>query len=397
MKIPLIIMFVIFTLPFNVLAKTMRLQNELNEAVQSAIAKKQIVGTVIIVSQNGRIIYNKVYGWSDREAQIPMKKNTAFRYASLTKPIVTVAALKLIDEGKLQLDDPVTKWLPEFKPKTSNGNTPIITIRNLLTHTAGLTYGFLQPITGIYHQLGISDGLDDAHISLNENLKRLASAPLLYQPGTAWNYSLATDVLGEVISRVEAKPLPIIINKLVLKPLAMNDTGFHASNKQPLAVPYANSNPEPVKMIDGQKVAFEQGAIIFSPSRALDKNAYPSGGAGMVGTAHDYWKFLENIRTGKISLSKKSLKMLTSNQIGDMKIISGDGWGWSLGFSILKNSKIANTPQGNGTYQWGGVWGNTWWVDPANKLTVVILTNTALEGMSGQFPTDIKKIIYNAI
>lgn len=394
MNLMRILPFALAAFPISIVAKPDILQIQLDKTIKQAIADNRIVGAVVMVSQNGQIVYQGAYGWQDREAQIPMTPNTVFRLASLTKPIVTVAALELIDKGKLRLDDPVTRWLPDFKPKTPDGVTPTITIKNLLTHTAGLNYGFFESVTGPYHKLGISDGLDKVNFSLDENLKRLESAPLLFYPGSAWNYSLATDVLGAILSRVESAPLPDVVDKLVLKPLDMRETGFTVKSSQALAVPYANSEPKPVRMIDGQKIPFDKSYIVYSPSRAVN-DSYPSGGAGMVGTAGDYLRFLESIRIGTIPLKRTSLKMLTSNQIGDLPMLSGPGWGWSLGFSILKDPKLAKSPQGKGTYQWGGVWGNSWWVDPQNKLSVVILTNTALEGTTGKFPMDIMKIIYN--
>lgn len=372
-----------------------QLNTQLDMVIKHAIATKSIVGTVVIVSQNGQEVYKGAYGWQDRESNIKTNLDTQFRLASMTKPIVTVAVLKLIDEGKIQLNDPVTRFIPHFKPKLPNGETPTITIYNLLTHTAGLNYGFLESDTGPYHQLKISDGLDKVDISLQENIERLAQAPLLFRPGAAWNYSLATDVLGEVIINVTHQSLPVVIKQLVLTPLSMNHTGFFTNSPKLLATPYASSKPEPIRMREGQKIPiFDKGNIVYSRSRIMDKNAYSSGGAGMVGTADDYIKLLEAIRTGIIGLKKQSLQALTTNQIGNIKIFIGTGFEWTLGFSILTNPEKAHSPQGKGTYQWGGVWGNTWWVDPKNKISVVILTNTALEGMSGQYPDNIKKIIY---
>lgn len=383
-------------LTYTSIANASSLKKDLDAVIFQAIQSKRIVGTVVMVCQNGKIIYQGAYGFRDREANIPMTMGSLFRYASLTKPIVTIAALKLIDEGKLNLNDPVTKWIPEFLPKTSSGKVPIITIRQLLTHTAGLNYGFSESREGPYHRLAISDGLDKVNFSLNENIARLAKAPLLFEPGTAWNYSLATDVLGEILQRVAHQSLPKIVEKLVLNPLGIKNTTFNSKNSQMLSISYINNKPQPTRMRDGGRVPFGKGEIIFSPSRAFDKNSYPSGGAGMIGTGEDYLRFLESIRTRKIGLTKNTYNALTSNQIGSLNS-AGPGWGWTLGFSILKNAHIAKSPQAVGTYQWGGVYGNTWWVDPTNKLSVVILTNTALEGMSGKFPQDIRDMIYKHI
>ncbi len=385
------IVFWLFIFPSFVFAAP--LQKELDQIVKKAIADERIVGAVVLVSKNGNVVYQRAAGFSDREAQIPVTVDTVFRLASLTKPMLTVAALKLMDQGKMQLDDPVTRYLPEFKPKTVENLTPTILMRQLLTHTAGLTYGFSQPPDGEYHRLGISDGLDSVNFSMAENLKRLSSAHLLNQPGSAWTYSLATDVLGEILSKVENKPLPMVVDQQVVLPLHLKSTAFYLKPSRLVAVPYANHDPKPIRIKNNQQVAFDQSYITFSPKRLFDKNAYPSGGAGMVATAGDYLNFLEGIRKGTIGLKDHSLKMLTTNQVGNLKTAL-PGWGWSLGFLVLTDPKLANTPQASGTYGWGGVYGNTAWVDPINEITTVVLTNTAFEGMSGQFPNDIMQAIY---
>lgn len=373
------------------------LKEDVDAVVDQAIQEKRIVGAVILVYQDGKEIYRGARGYRDRENNIPMTDDTIFRFSSLTKPITTIAVLKLIDEGKLKLDDPVTKWLPGFTPKTADGKTPVITIQHLLTHTAGLSYPFLEFKTGPYHQLGISDGLNNSGITLDENLRRLTLAPLLFNPGSAWNYSLATDVLGAVIASVEGKSVSEVIDERVIMPLGMQHTGFILrGNPQLVSIPYTDYKPEPLKMDDNQAVPFAFSAIIFSPSRIFDNTAFPSAGGSMSGTDDDYIKLLESIRLGTVGLKKETLEKLTSNQIGDYPILSGLGWGWTLGFAILKNPQLANSPQGKGTYQWGGAWGHTWWVDPVNKLTVVIMTNTAIAGLVGrQFPNDVRNAIYS--
>jgi CubicO group peptidase (beta-lactamase class C family) len=164
---------------------------------------------------------------------------------------------------------------------------------------AGLSYGFLQPPDGPYHRAGVSDGLDHLGIGLDEELRRIATAGLAYEPGTRWGYSIATDVLGAVIEKAAGEPLPNAMQRLVTAPLAMIDTGFITSDSPPVAVPYADGKPEAVRMADLQLVRFRgPGVIRFSPSRAFDRTAFPSGGAGMVGTAGDLVRLLETLRTG---------------------------------------------------------------------------------------------------
>ena len=375
------------------------LGERIDRVVGKAISEKRIVGAVIVVSRNGKTLYAKASGLADREHGLPMRDDTVFRLASMTKPIISVAVLRLVGQNLLRLDDPVTKWLPEFTPRTADGKARIITIRHLLTHTAGLNYGFSEAEGGPYHKQGVSDGLDISGISLDENLRRISRAPLLFAPGTSWHYSLATDVLGRVVEKATGLDLDSAVKKLVTGPLAMNDTEFTASHPERLAVPYADGKPEPLRMPPFFQISFGLGAIRFSPLRALDKNAYFSGGAGMVGTAGDYLRFLEAVRTGEPALLKpESGKAVFACATGDAFIKVGEpGWGWALMSAILIDPKAAKSPQNRGTLNWGGVYGGTWWIDPVEGLTVVILTNTAIEGMSGGFTTEMKREIYGAL
>jgi CubicO group peptidase (beta-lactamase class C family) len=369
----------------------------IDRVVAKAISENRIVGAVVIVSRDGKVLYEKASGLADRERNLPMQKDTVFRLASMTKPITSVAVLRLADQNLLKLDDPVTKWLPDFRPRTADGKVPIITIRHLLTHTSGLNYTFFEAKGGPYHKFGVSDGLDDSGISLDENLRRISRAPLLFAPGTSWHYSLATDVLGRVIEKVTNMDLDSVIRKLITGPLAMKDTEFVASHPERLATPYADGKPVPVRMPPLYRFPSGSSTINFSPSRAVNRNAYFSGGAGMVGTAADYLWFLEAVRTKDISVLKpESSKAVFESSTGRTSIqIEEPGWGWALMSAILIDPKAAQSPQNKGTIGWGGVYGHTWWVDPVAGLTVIILTNTAVEGMSGSFPSEVKRAIYD--
>ncbi len=368
-------------------------KSKLDQVIDTAIAEKRIVGAVVLVAKDGKLIYQRAAGHADREAGRPMRVDSLFRLSSLTKPYVSATALALVEEGKLSLDDAVTKWIPDFRPRLASGEEAVITVRHLMTHTAGLGYTFLEPEQGPLHQAGVSDGLDQVPFGLEENLQRLASVPLLFPPGAAWTYSLATDVLGEVIARAAGKSLPEAVREQVTRPLRLRDTGFSARDPRRLAVPYVNADPEPVPMVDGQQVPFGASAVRFSPSRARDASAYHSGGSGMIGTAADFLRLLEELRqsTGAI-LSPESVTALTTVQTGDMNIFMAPGCGWSLGFPVVKDPTVAGLP--SGTFKWAGIYGHVWWVDPINKLTVVILTNTALEGITGRFPGEVGAAIY---
>jgi CubicO group peptidase (beta-lactamase class C family) len=179
----------------------------------------------------------------------------------------------------------------------------------------------------------------------------------------------------------------------------MRDTGFVARDAARVAVAYADGKPEPIRMRDGERVAFGPGdGISYAPSRAFDAASYASGGAGMIGSADDFLVFLEALRTGKPAILKPAtLAAMKSSQIGDLDVdASGPGWGFGYGFAVLIDPRAANTPQSAGTFTWGGAYGHSWFVDPERRLTVVALTDTAVEGMSGQFPTAIRDAVYAA-
>ena len=370
----------------------------IDEVIDRAIAEQRIVGTVVLVSHDGKLVYQRAAGLADRESKRPMQVDTTFRLSSVSKPIVSAAALVLVDQGKLSLDDPVTKWLPDFRPKLANGTVPTITVRQLLTHTSGLGYKFAEKPGTPYYKAGVSDGFDELRISLDENLRRLATAPLFNAPGEAWRYSVSIDVLGAVLEKASGKALPQVVAETVTQPLGMRDTGFWAKNPARLAVPYHDAKPAPAPMDDPYVMPFgEGGRMTYSPSRALDAKAFPSGGAGMVGTAPDVMRLLEAVRTGgKPILKAATAESMMRNQIGSV-VGPGPGVGFGFGGAVVVDPATAHTPQSPGTWQWGGVYGHNWFVDPTRKLTVVAFTNTAPEGLFGKFSTDLRDAVYENV
>jgi CubicO group peptidase (beta-lactamase class C family) len=359
--------------------------------VDDAIRQRRIVGAVVVAARNGEIVYLRAAGHADREASRPVREDAVFRLASMTKAIVCVAALALMDRGQLHLEDPVTRWLPDFRPKLADGREPVITLRHLMTHTAGLTYGFLSPAGAPYHRLGVSDGLDSSGLTLDENLRRIAAAPLLFEPGTGWHYSVAIDVLGAVIERATGSSLPEAVRRIVTIPLGMTSVDFVAPTDAVLATPYGDATPEPVRMTDPFRLPFGPSAIVYSPARAFDPKAFPAGGVGMVGTAKDYLRFIEAIRTGGGGVIRPEM---TRNAIGALS--SGPGFGWGLGVQILNDPAAARLPLNAGAWNWAGVYGTHFWVDPAIGLSVVMLTNTAVAGMTGEFPLALRRAVYSA-
>jgi CubicO group peptidase (beta-lactamase class C family) len=374
-----------------------RVREAVDAVVDEAIQAKTIVGAQVLISLEGRPVYERGAGLADREAKTPVRLDTIFRWASLTKPVVTAAAMALVEQGVISLDDPVTRFLPDFRPKLPTGETPVIAVRQLMTHTAGLMYRFFEPGAGPYTQANVSDGMDQPGLSMEENLRRIASVPLAYPPGAAWVYSVGMDVLGEFIARAAQKPLPDLVKDLVTGPLGMSDTSFVVTDRARLATAYGDGSPEPVRMGEHHLVPFGPGAISFAPDRMFDPGSFPSAGAGMSGTAVDFMRFLEAMRTGGAPVLKQStVDLMATNAIGDIPIML-PGRGFGLGWAVLKDPTVAATPQTPGSWTWGGVYGNAWFVDPAQELSVVIVTNTAIAGMTGAFPDAIRDAVYGAI
>ena len=230
------------------------IQRRLDATIDRAIADRRIVGTVVVLLRNGNLIYQRAAGFLDREASIRMPENAIFRLASSSKTITSATVMALIDRGHLRLDDPVTRWLPEFLPKNANGSTPTITVRQLLTHTAGLDYPFWESKDGPYRRARVSSGLDQPGLSMDEELRRITTAGLVSTPGTEWRYSLAVDVLGAVVARAAGKPFPEVVRDVITSPLGMTDTGFEVTDPRRLAVPYFNAGNHLGRMAAEQAV-----------------------------------------------------------------------------------------------------------------------------------------------
>ncbi|MCR4160129.1 beta-lactamase family protein [Kerstersia gyiorum] len=375
-----------------------RFSTHIQAVVQQALDEQRLVGAVLLVARSGELLYQHAAGWRDREAGLPMSVDTVFRLASVSKPIVSVAALALVAQGKLALDDGIAQWLPGFRPRLADGREAVLTPRQLLSHTAGLGYRFFEAdALGPYALAGVSDGMDASGISLAENLRRLASVPLYYEPGTSWGYSLATDVLGAVIEQVWGGPLDAAVRALVTGPLGMEDTGFLVPGPERLATAYANDQPRPHRLQEGEQVAHLEGmaGIRFSPARILDPQAFPSGGGGMAGSAGDFLRLLESLRQdGNGLLPGGLVEEMGRDQTAGLTLPDAPGQGFGLGFSVLRDPALAASPESAGTWRWGGAYGHSWFVDRARGLSVVAFTNTLYEGMSGRFVNDLRDAVY---
>ncbi len=364
------------------------LAQRLDRVLTTAVAEQRIVGAIACVMQNHVVVYQRAVGLADREADIAMTERTPHRLASLTKPITAVATLALIERGTLDLDQPVTRWLPEFRPRLADGAAPPITIRHLLTHTSGLGYTFLEPPGGTYHRAHVSDGLDQPGLSLAENLRRLASVPLRCVPGTEWNYSLSYDVLGAVLECADDAPLSAVFERHVTGPLGLAGLSFVPPAE--LAVPYCDGTP-PRRIGEGEPVPFlPPFAVTFAPSRALDPASYPSGGAGLVGTAADYVYFLDALRTRSIpAVSRAALDQMLRDQIAPLTSLLLGDHGYGFGVSVIRTSK--SSPLRPGAVRWGGAYGHSWFID--GDTSCVLLTNTAFEGMTGRLRDEVQRAV----
>jgi CubicO group peptidase (beta-lactamase class C family) len=378
----------------------------IDTAIDRALAEARIVGTVVLVAQEGRIAYRRAAGFADRERGVEMQESAIFRLASVTKPFVTAAALRLVERAAISLADPVTRFLPDFRPALPNGEQPTITLRHLMTHTAGLSYGFLQPLDGSYHRAGVSDGIDEPGLGMPEELARITRAGLAFPPGERWGYSVGIDVLGAALQAAEGRDLDAIVAEHVTKPLALTAAGFDvpAGQQHRLVTQYADGEPAPVRIPDaGMRVRYPAGATIYAgaagvsmaPARVFDTASFRSGGGGMVGMAGDVLTFVEAIRAGGAPiLARASVDAMMTGQTGMPVPQRGPGWTFGYGAAVLADPAAAQSPQSPGSFGWGGVWGHSWFIDPVRRLSVVALTNTALEGMMGRFPRDVRDAVY---
>lgn len=365
----------------------------LDAVIDRWVSSERIVGLAAIVARDDDVIYHRNAGHADRETGRPVTDDTIFRLASMTKAMTSATALALVEEGRLSLDDSVARWLPYFTPALPDGRVPEITVRQLMTHTSGLSYPFFEPDADPAIFENVPSGLERSEGTLEDAMRAIAAMPLFYEPGTEWRYSVSIDVLGAVIEAASGMTLPEAIDRYVTGPLEMTETAFVAVDPARLATAYRDGSDRAELLEEGGMIPIGVGV---SPARALDPAAWPAGGAGMTGTARDYLRFLEAIRQGgEPILSAESVHLLTTHQIGELRALSeGPGWGHGLGAAVLVDPEAAGSPQNAGTWQWGGVLGTHWFVDPAENLTVLVMTNTSVAGVIGEFPIEIRDAVY---
>ncbi|WP_057842377.1 serine hydrolase domain-containing protein [Bradyrhizobium retamae] len=392
---------------------------KLDETLRGLVEGRSTPGIVVLILQDGRPVYSRSVGVREVGGTAPIGANDMFRIASMTKAVTSVAAMILIEQGKIGLDDPVSRFLPEFTklrvrgPDGAEGpaNRPP-TIRELLTHTAGLSYNFINNprLVDAYRDARVTDGLDQPEVTTAEAMQRLASVPLGYQPGTGWEYSLATDVLGAVIEKVTGNSLESFVTERIAKPLRIESFVFNAPETvrsrfvqvtRPAQVTGALGTGY-VPVMGPEAVPFPptKGTASLDPNRAFSPTAYNSGGAGMSATVGDYVRFLQMLlNEGELDgvrvLRAETVRQMTQNATGNMPTIRGPGWGFTLGFGILTDPAAAKSRLPAGSYGWGGIYGTQFWIDPTNRVIGVVMTQTAIIG-SGPISNAVREAFYAA-
>jgi CubicO group peptidase (beta-lactamase class C family) len=360
--------------------------DRIGSAVQQDIDQKRIAGAVSLVVRHGKVAWFKSQGLIDREASKAMPTDAMFRICSMTKPITSLAVMMLYEEGKFLLDDPVSKYLPEFKnpkvlmkppqgPPYTIPATREITIRDLLRHTSGITYQWNEDLGPMYEKANVASGLLQYDGTIGDSVKNLAALPLLFSPGDRFEYSLGVDVLGRLVEVVSGKPLDEFFRTRIFEPLGMKDTYFYPPENKVarLATAYTYYPEKGLNRFPDTPI--REGPFVYSadyPTRGPKKLF--SGGAGLVSTAMDYARFCQMmLDDGKVGstrlLSRKSIELMTHDQLG--KIGPDQGFGLGFGIEGVKGPlEELGTP---GAYSWGGFFFTSFSIDPKEQMIVVFM------------------------
>ena len=391
----------------------------LKAALQTEVDQGKFPGAIVMIARDGKLVFSEVVGQLDKAAGKPLTKDAIFRIYSMTKPLASVAAMMLAEDGKIQLTDPISKYLPEFaKMGVSVAQTDAagsitytvvpavrpITVQDLLRHTSGLAYGELtrNPVikqayidAGVY-AIGGTD-YDHRKVTPAQQVAGMAKAPLSTQPGSTWEYSMSSDILGRVVEAASGKPLAAFLDERLFKPLKMVDTSFKIPQNdlsrmaQPLAVDPSTGQPN--KVLD----------VTIEPGNA-------SGGAGAVSTAADYLRFAVMMQRGgeldgRRVLSPTTVSLMTSDHLGSRamatltpgELLMGvPGYTFGLGFMVRQGAGIAGVPGSEGEYMWAGAGGTFFWVDPKQNLAVVLMSQSPGPSRGG-YRRMIKQLVYAAI
>ena len=364
----------------------------IGNAIQKSVNDSRIAGGVSLVARNGQVAYFKAVGMADREAKKPMRTDSIFRICSMSKPITSVAVMMLYEEGRFTLNEPVSDFIPEFKDvkvleppypqdKTSPPGATVaakrpITIRHLLTHTSGLTYHWNDRVGRAYVEAGIGAGLLQQEGTIGDGVKKLARIPLLFQPGDAWEYSLADDVLGYLVEVVSGMPLDEFFRQRIFQPLGMKDTAFFLPDEKVprLATAYTYYPDKGLQPILENQVV-KEGQFSYSadyPYRG--PRTYFSGGGGLCSTAEDYYRFCQMmLNGGELNgvrlLSRKSVELMSENHTqGKLQEM-----GYGLGFGVTSEPKFLTELGSVGSYYWGGFYYTSFVIDPKERLIAIFM------------------------
>jgi CubicO group peptidase (beta-lactamase class C family) len=380
----------------------------LTETLRHDAAAGTIPGAVLLITRHGKVAYFESVGFLDPQTKAPMTKDAIFRIYSMSKPIASVAAMMLVEEGRMSLDEPASKYLPQLgklqvaatNKVDPNPNTegielvPMarpISLQDLMRHTSGFTYGFFgsTPVKKLYADADLLAG----DFTNAEFVDRLAKLPLAYQPGTTWDYSHSTDVLGRVIEVVSGKSLYAVEKDQLLDPLGMKDTSFYVTDKAKfarIAEPFADDRN------------FGVGTS-FNDPREVGK--WESAGGGMVSTASDYARFLQMLLNGgaldgKRYLGPRTVAYMTSDHLGSQVVpgpyyLPGAGYGFGLGFAVRRDQGVSPVSGSVGDYFWGGVGGTAFWVDPKEDMTVTFMMQSPRQRL--HYRPLLRDMIYAAI
>ena len=365
----------------------------IGEHLKRYVDAGKIAGTLTLIARRGQIVYLEPLGHLEIERRRPVTPDSIWRIYSMTKPITSVGLMMLYEEGRLQLDDPVHRFIPAWQHQRVfvGGNYPVfktaaverpMTIRDLLSHTSGLTYGFMERtnVDAAYRLLGVADQTRSGY-TLQDMVDTLAELPLEFSPGTRWNYSVATDVVGHLIEVLSGQRLDVYLRERVLEPLGMRDTSFVLSDQQAarFAANYERQSDGSLKMID-------------DPDQSdYRKRSFFSGGGGLLSTAPDYFRFTSVMQNmgeldGVRLLGRKTVELMTMNhlpggqdltdlaQAGMFTETAYAGMGFGLGFSVMQSPARAQILGSPGEFAWGGAASTAFWIDPVEDLIVIFMT-----------------------
>ena len=383
----------------------------LQEAMDGYVARGEVAGVVTLVHRHGETAHAGVAGWQDKEARVPMKRDSLFRIASMTKPVVSVATMMLVEEGLLRLSDPIGRWLPELADMKvlPRPDAPLsearpaerpISVRDLLTHRSGLSYVLTAegPLAGALAEF--NELVYPKIIGTDEWLARLGQLPLSYPPGQRWHYGLSTDVLGLLLGRVTGTSFAEVLDGRIFQPLGMKDTGFWVPEKKWKRFgPAYTPHPE-----TGQRIVVDPAR----GSRWQDPRSFPSGGAGLVSTIDDYLKFGRMMLGGGAAdgvrlLSRKSVELMTANVLSEQErntpflgLPFWAGRGFGLGFGVVHDIAQYDAYASAGQFGWPGAYGTFWAADPAEDMVMLMMIQLYF-GRDCKIGLDFQTLVYQSI